>query len=285
MATISHSHKAIEHYYADLREYAAQGVTHEGAIRTAFQTLLATLAREVGWTLIPELPLDNGRRPDGTLRDQNQYTRGYWEAKDSGDHLATEISKKIVAGYPTINTIFEDTRQAMLYQNSVLVDTFDLSDARQLAGLSSALFAHASIVSSRAAPLAGALRVALALPARELPALARGLPAGAPLDGRRLLRGPSARPAPARARAARPSAQPTAGTWEPCASRAIGYALTAVFPGSPYPPPGAPEPLHCRYLICKSPLIPLMIAFQSSYITLKTKKAMAPRQPRLGFLF
>src|SRR5260221_4123934 len=143
MLTVSPSHRAIEHYYTDLRGYAAQGVTHEGATRTAFQTLLATLARDTNWTLIPELPLDNGRRPDGTLRDANQYTRGYWEAKDTGDNLATEISKKIAAGYPTTNMIFEDTRQAMLYQGSVLVDTFDLTQPRQLAGLLSTFFTYA----------------------------------------------------------------------------------------------------------------------------------------------
>jgi hypothetical protein len=40
--------------------------------------------------------------------------RGYWEAKDTDDKLDREIQKKIAKGYPVNNTIFEDTRQAVL---------------------------------------------------------------------------------------------------------------------------------------------------------------------------
>ena len=45
--------------------------------------------------------------------------RGYWEAKDTDDDLDAEISKKIAKGYPLNNTIFEDTRQAVLFQGGV----------------------------------------------------------------------------------------------------------------------------------------------------------------------
>lgn len=110
MLTISPRDKAIERYYRDLERYRAHGATHEMATRTAFQGLLAALADEIGWALIPELRLDNGRRPDGTLRD-GTFTRGFWEAKDTGDDLTTEVHKKIRDGYPTTNIIFEDTRQ------------------------------------------------------------------------------------------------------------------------------------------------------------------------------
>jgi hypothetical protein len=40
--------------------------------------------------------------------------RGYREAKDTDDKLEGEIKKKIAKGYPLTNTIFEDTRQAVL---------------------------------------------------------------------------------------------------------------------------------------------------------------------------
>ena len=56
-------------------------------------------------------------RPDGTFRDEWHLPCGYWEAKDTDDDLDAEIGKKIAKGYPLGNTIFEDTRQAVLYQN------------------------------------------------------------------------------------------------------------------------------------------------------------------------
>jgi hypothetical protein len=52
--------------------------------------------------------------PDATLCDEYNLHRGYWEAKDTDDKLDAEIKKKIAKGYPLTNTIFEDTRQAVL---------------------------------------------------------------------------------------------------------------------------------------------------------------------------
>ncbi len=85
--------KDIRDYYAALNAYAEQGVTHEGAGRSAFQNLLAETGRRAGWTLIPELSLGS-IRPDGTFRDEYFLNRGYWEAKDTRDRLETEIEKK-----------------------------------------------------------------------------------------------------------------------------------------------------------------------------------------------
>jgi hypothetical protein len=45
MLTISPHHRAIQQYYDELRGYDAQGATHEGATSTAFQNLLANLAK------------------------------------------------------------------------------------------------------------------------------------------------------------------------------------------------------------------------------------------------
>ena len=53
--------KDIRDDYAALDAYAEQGVTHEGALRSAFQHLLAETGRRAGWTLIPELTL--GKTP------------------------------------------------------------------------------------------------------------------------------------------------------------------------------------------------------------------------------
>ncbi len=124
--------KAVEQYYKDLAAYRAKKVTHETAVRSAFQNILALFSQSVGWTLIPEQTLPSGKRPDGTLRDSFNLPRGYWEAKDTKDDLATEIRKKISAGYPITNTIFEDTRRAVLYQNNRPVDEADLANEKEL---------------------------------------------------------------------------------------------------------------------------------------------------------
>lgn len=113
-------HAAIKNYYKTLEELRSQNVTNESALRPAFQNLLAKSARLHGWTLIPELSTESRGRtviPDGTVRDSNYLPRGYWEAKDTADDLKAEIEKKIQRGYPTSNIIFEDTQQAILYQD------------------------------------------------------------------------------------------------------------------------------------------------------------------------
>ena len=131
------THKAIRQYHQSLSEYSAHRVKHEGALETAFSRLLADTAKQHGWILIPKQKLKIGKQtifPDGTLRDL--FTRrGYWEAKDTDDDLDAEISKKIAKGYPTSNTIFEDTRRAVLFQGSIERNRFDLTNPQQLADL------------------------------------------------------------------------------------------------------------------------------------------------------
>lgn len=108
--------RAIERYERDLADYADRHVSHEGAVRTAFQNLLADCSPD-DWKLIHEERLPSGVIPDGTLHDDYNLRRGYWEAKDTHDDLDTEIRAKIAKGYPTTNIIFEDTQRAVLYQN------------------------------------------------------------------------------------------------------------------------------------------------------------------------
>lgn len=52
------THKAVKTYYADLAAYADQSVSHEGAVRSAFQNLPADMGRKFGWAPIPELTID-----------------------------------------------------------------------------------------------------------------------------------------------------------------------------------------------------------------------------------
>jgi hypothetical protein len=128
------SHKAIQQYYARLQIYRDQKVTHEGATETAFSRLLADSAHAHGWTLIPKLPMRVGANhiaPDGTVKDEFNLKRGFWEAKDTDDDLDKEIRRKIDKGYPLGNMIFEDTRQAVLYQNGQEANRYDLTEPQK----------------------------------------------------------------------------------------------------------------------------------------------------------
>jgi len=97
-STIKPTQKAVKDYYATLKDFEDQGATHEGAVSTAFQNLLANAAKKRKWTLIPFLDdQSEGHRivPDGTIRDEFYITRGHWEAKDTDDDLEVEIEKKV----------------------------------------------------------------------------------------------------------------------------------------------------------------------------------------------
>jgi hypothetical protein len=143
---IKPTHTAIKAYYQTLKGYAAYGAAHEGATETAFGRLLSDTAKGLGWTLIPKQGLKAGGRtifPDGTLRDAYNLPRGYWEAKDTDDDLQVEIRKKIDKKYPLTNTVFEDTRRAVLFQNRIEARRFDLTDPGELAGLLTQLYSYA----------------------------------------------------------------------------------------------------------------------------------------------
>ncbi len=135
---VKHADATIKAYHATLKNFAEHGAAHEGATETAFSHLLAVTAKPHGWTLIPQKTMKAGGktiRPDGTLQDGNYLPRGYWEAKDTHDDLDDEIRKKRVKGYPLINSIFEDTTKAVLFQNGAEHARYDLTDAHAVADL------------------------------------------------------------------------------------------------------------------------------------------------------
>jgi hypothetical protein len=142
---ITPGHPLLKEYARSLAEIQAQGYSHELALRPAFQNLLADSARLYGWTFISEPSVRVGKhtiRPDGLVRDGNNFPRGYWEAKDSKDKLEREIDHKLRNDYPAQNTIFEDTQRAILYQDRQPVLKADLSDSRELSDLLFRFFSH-----------------------------------------------------------------------------------------------------------------------------------------------
>ncbi|MHB8625605.1 MAG: type ISP restriction/modification enzyme [Aggregatilineales bacterium] len=138
-SAIKASHRAIAAYREKIADYDERAVAHETGRRFAFQALLEDTARLHHWAVTAEDPFltRSGKtiRPDATLA-RNATPRGYWEAKDLDDDLETEIRKKIAAGYPTDNIIFEDSQRAVLYQDSKRVDpVFDLTSPADIAEL------------------------------------------------------------------------------------------------------------------------------------------------------
>jgi hypothetical protein len=135
--TIKADNPVFDQYYALLEDYRTQRVKHEGAVSTAFENLLTTLAKQRGWVFIPLLAVTGGKRlvPDGTIRDGNGLPRAYWEAKDTDDDIDQEIDKKKKKGYPLNNIIFEDTQTAVLYQGKMEVLRIKLTDRTELVRL------------------------------------------------------------------------------------------------------------------------------------------------------
>ena len=115
------THKIIRNYYNALDQFDRLGVAHEGAVRSAFQSLLQGCARQFDWTLVPEhsMRVHQNRRivVDGALMDNFRLTHGYWEAKDEDDDLPSEVVRKFERGYPRDNILFQDPHRAILWQN------------------------------------------------------------------------------------------------------------------------------------------------------------------------
>ena len=146
MPTLKPTHKPIKSYYAALDQFANLGVTHETAVRAAFQDLLQHCARQAGWTLVPEHAV-NPRRGhriivDGALIDDFRLTHGYWEAKDIHDDLPAEVERKFAAGYPRDNILFQTPQRAILWQNGRMLLDNDLTDPARLIETLNAFFAY-----------------------------------------------------------------------------------------------------------------------------------------------
>jgi predicted helicase len=136
----------IKDYLKNIHHLKSQQlVQHELGLKGPFHNLLDKAARKRGWTLVPELSTHSGGKrvvPDGTVRDEFRLARGWWEAKDTNDKLASEIQKKLKAGYPARNTIFEDTQTAVLYQDRGEAGEFALGEPLKIADLLNRFFSH-----------------------------------------------------------------------------------------------------------------------------------------------
>ena len=140
------THKPVEDYYAALAQFEQLEVRHEGAVRSAFQSLLQGCARQFDWTLVPEhsMTVRQNRRivVDGTLMDNFRLTHGYWEAKDIHDDLLSEVERKFERGYPCDNILFQTPHRAILWRNNQPMLDADLRDRAQLIRVLETFFSH-----------------------------------------------------------------------------------------------------------------------------------------------
>ncbi len=140
------THKPVRAYYESLDQFDRLGVTHETAVRSAFQSLLESCGKQFDWTLIPEHPMTLNRNKrivvDGALIDDFRLPHGYWEAKDIHDDLPNEVQRKFEAGYPTDNILFQTPQRAILYQDDRRVLDADLTDPKQLIETLQTFFAY-----------------------------------------------------------------------------------------------------------------------------------------------
>ncbi len=140
------THKIVRDYYSELDQFNRLGARHEGAVRSAFQSLLQSCARQFDWTLVPEHSMTGVQNKrivvDGVLMDDFRLTHGYWEAKDADDDLPAEVVRKFERGYPRDNILFQDPHRAILWQNERQTLDADLTDPTELIGTLETFFSH-----------------------------------------------------------------------------------------------------------------------------------------------
>ena len=144
MLELKPSHKPIKEYFAALAEYRTHGVVNEMSIRNAFQDLLQTYAKKVGWFFVEEYAIKRkGRRDasvDGALLDQFSLARAFWEAKDTKDDLRREVANKFADGYPSTNILFWQPGRVILFQGGAEVLDEQITKPEKLVEILHAFF-------------------------------------------------------------------------------------------------------------------------------------------------
>jgi predicted helicase len=146
MLDIKPTHKPIKEYFEELASFVQHGQTNEMTVRNAFQDVLQTYTKKLGWQFVEEYTIKrSGRRNasvDGALLDQFSLPRGFWEAKDTNDDLAIEVQKKFADGYPQTNILFWQPGRAILYQNGRKILDEDISSAPKFVEVFKAFFEY-----------------------------------------------------------------------------------------------------------------------------------------------
>lgn len=128
--------QAINQYHNAIHKiYQFSGQSHEQAIKNEFQKLINHYCEKRHLLIVSEINIKNKQgvliRPDGIVKNNLRLDCGYWESKANVD-LDKEVINKINAGYPLTNTLFQDDKNAILYQNDQIYLKTSLNDEREL---------------------------------------------------------------------------------------------------------------------------------------------------------
>ncbi len=128
--------QAIHQYHNAIHKiYQFSGQSHEQAIKDEFKRLLNHYCDARNLLVVSEINIKNKRgdliRPDGIIKNNLRLDCGYWESK-ANVNLEKEIVAKINDGYPLSNTLFQDDKTAILYQNNQRFLEIPLENEREL---------------------------------------------------------------------------------------------------------------------------------------------------------
>jgi predicted helicase len=127
----------IHQYYNQLdRSFQFSKSKNEDTIKSYFWMLLNDYAHKNNYEVVREVYCMGTKgskvKPDGILKTIWGIDVGYWESKDEKDDIEDEIDAKQKKGYPLINTLFEDSQTAVLFQRGEEVMRVNVKDAGKL---------------------------------------------------------------------------------------------------------------------------------------------------------
>ena len=121
------THKPVKAYYESLDQFDRLEITHETAVRSAFQSLLESCGKQFDWTLVPEHPMALNRNKrivvDGALIDDFRLPHGYNEVM---------LLPYYIASMNIEHEFYEATGHYLPFEGICLVDTFELAEPQQM---------------------------------------------------------------------------------------------------------------------------------------------------------
>jgi hypothetical protein len=94
------THKPVQTFYSALAKFENLGVSHEGAVKSAFHGLLDHCARQHDWTLVPEWEIRRPRqfpiRVDGVLLDNRP---------DDPEYIVRLIGQVVTVSLETVKVV------------------------------------------------------------------------------------------------------------------------------------------------------------------------------------
>ena len=132
------SENAIEKYYNEIKEAELNGMNNEQNIREYFYELLKNYTNSQNLKIereTKEFVFENGQKKniflDGRIKKENMVI-GWIENKDAKDDLNKEIKNKKETQYPLLNTIFENSKELVLFQDGKEVIRVNMSKSEEL---------------------------------------------------------------------------------------------------------------------------------------------------------